>query len=84
MFFAYGMAGLARGQTALLNVVTVGVQNEMLMELSFLDIEGRTLSRSVEKVVPGRAVFLDLISPPCRRQFLTLWLTAFPFARWSE
>jgi hypothetical protein len=40
--------------------VTIGVQQEILMELSFLDSQGRTLARSVERVAPGRAVFLDL------------------------
>jgi len=59
-FLAFGVVGIARGETERLNVVTVGVQQEILMELSFLDSQGRTLARSVERVAPGRAVFLDL------------------------
>ena len=59
-YYAYPMLGIARGQTARLNVVTVGIEKEMLMELSFLDSQGRTLARSVERAIPGRAVSLAL------------------------
>ena len=59
-YYAYPMLGIARGQTARLNVVTVGIEKEMLMELSFLDSQGRTLARSVERLIPGRAFSLDL------------------------
>jgi hypothetical protein len=57
---AFGMAGIARGQTARLTVATVGIQNAVSLELSFLDSRGTTLARSVETVLPGRAVSLDL------------------------
>jgi hypothetical protein len=66
--YAFGMVGIASGQTARLNVVTAGVENDFTMELLFLDSEAKILLRSVEKVVPGHAVLLDLhynaIPPP--------------------
>ena len=36
-FLAFGMVGLSTGQSARLNVVTVGVPSDMAIELTFLD-----------------------------------------------
>jgi hypothetical protein len=58
--FAYPMSGIARGQTARVSVVTVGLQSAVSLELSFLDSQGTTLARSVERALPGQAVSLDL------------------------
>jgi hypothetical protein len=59
-FRAYGIIGIASGQTARLNAVTVGVRQEILIELSFLDREGNVLARTVERASPGRAISLEL------------------------
>ena len=52
--------GIARGQTARVNVTSVGPRIDIAIEITFLDGQGRTLARTVELVRPGHAVFLDL------------------------
>lgn len=58
--FAFGTLGIARGQTARLNVTSVGPRIDITVEITFIDGQGRTLARKVELVRPGHAVFLDL------------------------
>lgn len=59
-YLAFGMIGLCTGQTARLNVVSVGMAREFPVELVFLDAAGNVLARSVERAIPGRAVWVDL------------------------
>jgi hypothetical protein len=69
----FGMIGLARGQTARLNVVnlrstpTVELTPDQVVtlvpcsiRLRFVDQRGNTIARSVENIVPGTGAFLDL------------------------
>lgn len=60
---AYGVVGLGQGQTARVNVVTVGLASDIVVEMSFLDRQGNIIARSVERAVPGHAVSLDLRFP---------------------
>jgi hypothetical protein len=57
---AYGIANITRGQTARLHVVTVGNQNDVPAELVIYDSQGDVLTHSMERLIPGKAVFLDL------------------------
>lgn len=56
------MVGLARGQTARLNVVNIGDPNVSPCEVQmvFYDSQGKALARDVQKLDPGMATFLDL------------------------
>jgi hypothetical protein len=57
---AFGIANITRGQTARLHVVTVGNPNDFPAELVIYDSQGNVLARSMERLIPGKAVFLDL------------------------
>jgi hypothetical protein len=59
-YLAFGVVGIAAGQTARLNAVTVGVQNDVPVELVFFDSDGKVAARTFERLAPGRAVFLDV------------------------
>ena len=61
---AYGMVGIAQGQSARLHVVTVGVPGDTAIELSFFDRQGNLLSRSAGKVSPGQAVSIIIHYTP--------------------
>ena len=63
-FLASGMVGLASGQSARLNVVTVGVPSEMAIELMFLDRQGAILARSLERVSPCQAASIIIHYTP--------------------
>src|SRR6266545_7991577 len=56
------MVGLARGQTARLNVVNIGDPNlePCEVQMVFYDSQGEALARDVQKLDPGVATFLDL------------------------
>ena len=67
----FGMLGLARGQTARLNVVFINPPDtdrrvrasdpEWLVELSFVGPDGSTLVPAVQRrLVPGQSFFVDL------------------------
>ena len=69
----FGLIGLARGQTARLNVVNlrslrpaeptadqVVTAVPCSVRLSFLDQRGNVIARSVESILPGDGAFLDL------------------------
>ncbi len=75
-FTLFGMIGLARGQSARLNVVnlrTVPAPDPTIddaslvttpvpchVRLRFLDQRGNTIARSTESILPGDGAFLDL------------------------
>ena len=59
-FLAYGVVNISPGQTARLHVVTVGIPDVQPAELVIYDRMGNTLTRSSERLLPGRAVALDL------------------------
>ena len=56
------MVGLAKGQTARLNVVNIGDPNSSPceVEMVFYDSQGKVLESDVQKLDPGMAAFLDL------------------------
>jgi|SRR5215510_2427844 len=56
------MVGLAKGQTARLNVVNIGDPNSdsCQVQMTFYDNEGKQLALDVQKIDPGVATFLDL------------------------
>src|SRR5215216_2357714 len=56
------MVGLAKEQTARINVVNVGDpnQNPCEVQMVFYDNQGKELTRDVQKLEPGVAAFLDL------------------------
>lgn len=56
------MVGLAKGQTARLNVVNIGDPNVSPCEVQmvFYDSQGKELARDIQKLDPGMATFLDL------------------------
>lgn len=59
-FLAYGVANISPGQTARLHVVTVGNPDIQPAELVIYDSQGKVLERSLERLIPGRAIVLDL------------------------
>ena len=59
-FLAYGVANISPGQTARLHVVTIGNPDIQPAELVIYDKQGNILERSLERLIPGRAVVLDL------------------------
>ena len=61
---AYGMVGIAQGQSLRLHAVTFGVQGDTLIELSFFDQRGNLLSRSAGKASPGQAVSIIIHYTP--------------------
>jgi len=67
----FGMVGIARGQAARLNVVSIGNPDfippdvgdrpsSCQVELGFLDGEGRSLGRTTAALMPGQASFFDV------------------------
>ncbi len=76
----FPMIGLAKGQTARLNMVNVGDPNQETCEaqMVFFDSQGRTRSRDVQKLEPGMATFLDLsyaaIGDPATRVQIRGWV----------
>jgi hypothetical protein len=64
--FSSGMAGLASGQTARLNVVNIGPTTSSpipcVLVLAFVDSDGKILKQMVASVAPGKAAFLDLVA----------------------
>jgi hypothetical protein len=74
------MVGLARGQTARLNVVNIGDPNVSPCEVQmvFYDSQGKALARDVQMLDPGMATFLDLsyaaIGNPNIRVQLRAWV----------
>ena len=66
-YLAYGIVGIASGQTARLNAVTVGVRHDVPVELTFLDDQGNVVARTVERLQPGRATSLDMHFVPSPR-----------------
>ena len=59
-YLAYGMASISPGETARLHVVTVGIPEAHPAELVIHDRLGNVLVRSSGRLLPGRAVALDL------------------------
>ena len=74
------MVGLARGQTARLNVVNIGDPNlePCEVQMLFYDSQGKALARDVQKLDPGVATFLDLgysdIGDPNSRVQIRAWI----------
>jgi len=54
------MVGLARGQTARLNVVNLFPPDPCDVQLVFYDSQGKPLARGADTLKPGAAMFLDL------------------------
>lgn len=73
------MVGLAKGQTARLNMVNVGNPNISPCEVQmvFYDSQGKALARYAQKLEPGMATFLDLryaeIGDPTIRVQIRAW-----------
>jgi len=74
------MVGLARGQTARLNVVNIGDPNlePCEVQMVFYDSQGEALARDVQKLDPGVATFLDLgysdVGDPTLRVQIRSWV----------
>jgi hypothetical protein len=62
-FLAYGMIGIASGQTLRVSTVSVNVGHDVPVELLFLDSQGNVLAHSADKLLPGHAIFLDYRFP---------------------
>lgn len=62
----FGMIGVARGQTARLNVVNVAVDNPDIapcpVQLQFLDSHGGLLAQGQFTLGPGEARYLDIVN----------------------
>jgi hypothetical protein len=56
---SYGIVGITAGQTMRVNVVTVGITNDVPVELVILDAQGAVVGRMADRAVPGRALSLD-------------------------
>jgi hypothetical protein len=54
------MVGLARGQTARLNVVNLFPPDPCDVQIVFYDSQGKPLARGADTLKPGAAMFLDL------------------------
>jgi hypothetical protein len=54
------MVGLARGQTARLNVVNLFPPDPCVVLIVFYDSQGKPLARGADTLQPGAAMFLDL------------------------
>lgn len=65
-FYAFGVVGLARGQTARLHVITVGIPDTIPVELTIHDRSGHVLADSGTRLLAGQVVTLDLpfVEPP--------------------
>ena len=74
------MVGLARGQTARLNVVNIGDPSiePCEVQMVFYDSQGKALASDVQKLDPGVATFLDLgygdIGDPTIRVQIRAWV----------
>src|SRR6266545_2362933 len=74
------MVGLAKGQTARLNMVNIGDPNVEPCEVQmvFYDSQGKALARDVQKLDPGVATFLDLgysdVGDPTIRVQIRAWV----------
>ena len=74
------MVGLAKDQTARLNMVNVGNPNISPCEVQmvFYDSQGKMLSRDIQKLEPGMATFLDLryaeVGDPTIRVQIRAWV----------
>ena len=56
--YHFGMVGLTRSETARLNVINLG-RETLSISINFVDSSGRVLGRSVERLEPDHATFLD-------------------------
>lgn len=65
-YFASGVFAIAGGQTARINIVTVGIPASFPVEMIFFDSQGNVLARDVQTASPGRAISLDLRFPTGR------------------
>ena len=74
------MVGLAKGQTARLNMVNIGDPNlnPCEVQMVFYDSQGKALASDVQKLDPGMATFLDLnyaaIGDPNVRVQIRAWV----------
>jgi hypothetical protein len=57
-FFVFGVTGIIPGETARLNVVSVGVRDTISAQLISFDGQGSILVQSAVELAPGRAVSL--------------------------
>jgi hypothetical protein len=78
-FWVFGVSGIAPGETARLNVVTVGVRETVAAQLIFFDTNGGILMQTSVALVPGRAVSLDL--PFLERSAVGNRLAFYPMVR---
>ena len=65
--FTFGMAGVAQGQTARLNVLNPGVAAPAVgvvcpALLSFVDAKGNTIKSEVVSVIPGQSMSYEMFS----------------------
>ena len=59
-YLAFGQLGIVRGQSARLNVVSVGIGREREVELLFIDQDGNVLERSEQVLAPDHGTSLIL------------------------
>ena len=59
-FFVFGPSAISPGETARLNVVSVGVRETVAAQLVFFDSSGTVLTQTTVQLAPGRVVSLDL------------------------
>ena len=62
-YWAWGMMGVATGQTLRFNAVSVDVDHEVPVELLLLDGEANVVARKVDRLKPGHSTYLDFPFP---------------------
>jgi hypothetical protein len=78
-FWVFGASAIATGETARLNVVTVGIRESLPAQLIFFDSNGGVLMQSMVELAPGRVVSLDL--PFIERSAIGNRVTYYPMVR---
>ena len=60
---AWGMMGVATGQTLRFNAASVSVDHEVPVDLIVLDGEANVVGRKIDRLQPGHATFVDVPFP---------------------
>jgi hypothetical protein len=62
-FLAFGMIGIASGETLRVSAVSVNVAHDVPVELLLVDSQGNIVAQSADKLLPGHATSLDFHFP---------------------